>query len=144
MAVLVGTFGTRAQADDAIERLKALEFAEADLALVSKAEDAVGTPKDEEQRAHDAVDVSVVGAVLGAVLGGALLGPVGAVIGGTAAGGGLAAALASRGMSDAEAREYEARLRQGRYLLAVEADDRAPAARAALDAAGADRIAVER
>jgi uncharacterized membrane protein len=144
MAVLVGTFGTRAQADDAIERLKALGFAEADLALVSKAEDAVGAPKDEEQRAHDAVDVSVVGAVLGAVLGGALLGPVGAVIGGTAAGGGLAAALASRGMSDAEAREYEARLRQGRYLLAVEVGDRAPAARAALDAAGADRIAVER
>jgi hypothetical protein len=144
MAVVLGDFGTRSQAEDAIARLKALGFADADLSLISHAADPVGAPKDETQRAADVVDAGVVGAAVGAVLGGALLGPIGAVLGGAAAGGGLAAALSARGASEEDAREYEARLRQGRYVVAVEAGDRAAAVRAAFAAVDADRVRVER
>lgn len=144
MPLVVGSFDTQTQAEEAVARLEAIGFADADLAVVSQAADPPKPPKDEEQRAHDVVDVSVAGAALGAILGGALLGPVGAVLGGTAAGGGVAAAFSSHGASEEEVREYEARLREGRYLLAVRTDDRTADARAVLDQFGADRIAVKR
>jgi uncharacterized membrane protein len=144
MPVVVGTFDTQARAEAAVERLKDMGFTDADLSVVSRAADPPDPPKDDEQRANDTVDASVAGAALGAVLGGFLLGPVGAVIGGTAAGGGVAALLSSHGTSEEEAREYEARLREGRYLVAVRTEDSTADVRAALDRSGADRIAVKR
>jgi uncharacterized membrane protein len=140
MAVVVGTFETRAQAEDAIERLKAAGFTDGDFSLISREDDAVAAPEDEEQRAHRTVDVATVGAAAGAVLVGALLGPVGAVIGGLAAGGGLAAWLESRGLSGEAAADYERRLHAGRLTLVVNAEDRAVEARRLMNAAGADRI----
>ena len=149
MALIVGSFGTQTQAEDAVARLKAIGFGDDDLSVVSTAADPVGAPKDEGQQADDRVDAGVVGAAVGAVVGGALLGPVGAVLGGVAAGGGLVAALGSRGMSEDEAREYEARLRAGRYVLAVDTPDTATPDREAtvreiLRAAGADEVDTRR
>jgi uncharacterized membrane protein len=144
MPVVVGTFDTQTQAEAAVAGLKDMGFTDADLSVVSRAADPPDPPKDDEQRANDTVDASVAGAALGAVLGGFLLGPIGAVIGGTAAGGGVAAVLSSHGASDDEAREYEARLREGRYLVVVKTEDSTAGARAALDQFGAERIAVKR
>jgi hypothetical protein len=140
MAVVVGAFETRTQAEDAIGRLKAAGFSEEDFSLVSREHEAVGVPDDADQRANKTVDVATVGAAAGAVLVGALLGPVGAVIGGLAAGGGLAAWLESRGMSAEEAAEYQARLHAGRLALVIHVTERAPQVRQILAAAGADRI----
>src|SRR5438128_1355616 len=117
MAALAGTFPTRAEADDAIQRLKAEGLTEDQFSLISHERDAAGAPEDDEQRAHHVMDAATIGAAAGAVLAGALLGPVGAVIGGLAAGGGLAAFLESRGMARAEAAAYERHLREDRLVL---------------------------
>jgi uncharacterized membrane protein len=146
MAIVSGTFATRLEADDAIQQLKAAGFTEDEFALISREHEAVGAPKDDEQRGHETVEAATVGAAVGAVVGGALLGPLGAVLGGAAAGGGLAALLRTRGMEEAEARAYEERLRAGRLVLLVyvdEADRRAAEARRILQGAGADRVELE-
>jgi uncharacterized membrane protein len=143
MAVVAGTFLTQSEAEDAIRRLEAAGLGEDRFSLVSHADDAVGAPEDDEQRAHHVVDVATVGAAAGAVLIGALFGPVGAVIGGLAAGGGIAAALESRGMVRADAEAYERRLHEGRFLLAVELDPddpRTAEVEQILRGAGAGRI----
>jgi hypothetical protein len=144
MAVVVGTFGTQVEAEDALASLRAAGLDDGDLALLTHARDAVGAPDDPDQRANRTVDVATIGAAVGAVLGGALLGPVGAVVGGLAAGGGLAAALETRGMTREEAMEYEARLASGRYTLVVNAGAREADVRDLLRRAGADRVEIER
>jgi Heat induced stress protein YflT len=145
MAIVLGSFETQGQAEDAMDRLKALGIGEADVSLVSHASEAVGAPDDDSQRADDQVDIAVAGGAAGAVLGGFLLGPVGAVVGGVLAGGGLAAALRPHGVTREEASEYERRLKAGRYVLAtrVETDERADEVRRVLAAAGADEVDVE-
>jgi len=142
MVVLLGSFETRTQAEDAIAALKGSGFDEGDFSLISNAARPVGAPVDDDQRANTQVDLAVVGGAIGAVLGGALLGPIGAVLGGVAAGGGLAAALGPHGVSDEEAEAYERRLHAGRYVLAVRIDgtERSGEVRRAMTAAGADRI----
>ncbi|MGH2356103.1 MAG: general stress protein [Chloroflexota bacterium] len=142
MAVVAGSFETQTQAEDAVARLKVAGFGEGDFSLISHADEAVGAPDDNQQRADRQIDVGIVGAAVGAVLGGALLGPVGAVVGGLAAGGGLAAALRPLGMTEEEAAEYERRLHAGRYVLAVQASDRTAEVRNVLAAAGADDLEV--
>jgi Heat induced stress protein YflT len=145
MAIVLGSFETQSQAEDAMDRLKALGIGDADVSLVSHAGEAVGAPDDDSQRADDQVDIAVAGGAAGAVLGGFLLGPIGAVVGGVLAGGGLAAALRPHGVTHEEAEEYERRLNAGRYVLAtrVETDERADEARRVLAAAGADEVDVE-
>ena len=146
MAVVAGTFLTRGEADDAMDRLRANGVHETEFSLISHAHDAVGAPMDDEQRAHRTIDAATVGAAAGAVLVGALLGPVGAVIGGVAAGSGVAALLESRGMQRAEAEAYERHLREGRYVLAVhlgDSDSRLPVVQRILESAGATRIGIE-
>jgi len=144
MAVLVGTFKSVDEADDAVTRLKAAGVSDGELSLITRTGDAVDPPSGEEQRGHRSMDLAAVGAMAGAVVGGALLGPVGAVIGGMAAGGGLAAALNSRGVERADAEEYERRLSEGQHVVAVEATGREDTVRAILAGAGADHIAVDR
>jgi flavin-dependent dehydrogenase len=146
MAIVLGSFGTQSQADDAMDRLRRLGFDEADLSLVSHARQPVGAPEDDDQRANTQVDIALAGGAAGAVLGGFLLGPVGAVVGGMLAGGGLAAALRPHGVTEDEAAEYERRLHAGRYVLAarVESDERADEVRRVFAAAGADEVELER
>jgi hypothetical protein len=145
MAIVLGSFGTQSQAEDAMDRLKGLRIGEADVSLVSHAAEPVGAPDDDSQWANDEVDIAVAGGAAGAVLGGFLLGPIGAVVGGVLAGGGLAAALRPHGVTHEEAAEYERRLHAGRYVLAVrvETDERADEVRRVLAAAGADEVDVE-
>lgn len=142
MAVVVGTFMTQGEADDAVAALKEAGFSDGDLSVVSQT-DAVDPPLDNEQRGGRAVDGATIGAAVGAVIGGALLGPVGAVLGGAAVGSGLAAALMSRGLAQREAEEYEAQLNAGRVVVAVEAGDRTVAAGNVLHRAGAQHIEAE-
>lgn len=148
MAIINGSFTTQSQAEDAVARLEQAGFAEGDIGVVSHADDAVGAPDDVQQRTDHALDTATAGAVVGAVIGGALFGPIGAVVAGAAAGGGLIASLHRHGMSEEEARDYEERLHQGRYVVSVRVPDDAPerldAARVILQVEGADRIATRR
>ncbi len=143
MPIVLGSFETQTQAEDAMERLNGMGFSENDYSIVSRAQDAAGAPLDEEQRAGRQVDTAMVGGAVGAVLGGFLLGPVGAVIGGVAAGSGLAATLGALGVTDQEATEYQRRLHAGRYVLAVRDDGRTAEVRRALVSAGADDVQIE-
>ena len=118
MALVLGSFETQSQAEDAIDQLKGLGIGDADVSLVSHASHPVGAPEDDDQRANTRVDIAVAGGAAGAS-GGFLLGPIGAVAGGFLAGGGLAAALRPHGVTHEEAEAYEHRLHEGRYVLAV-------------------------
>jgi outer membrane lipoprotein SlyB len=145
MAIVLGSFELQTQSDDAIDRLKRAGFDDADFSVVSNAENAVGAPEDDDQRANTQVDLALVGGAAGAVLGGFLLGPIGAVIGGAAAGG-LAAALRPHGATEAEVAAYEHRLHAGRYILAVrtETAEQSDEARRILNASGAEEVHVDR
>lgn len=145
MAIVLGSFEYQTQADDAMDRLRRAEFDDADFSVVSNADNAVGAPEDDDQRANTQVDLALVGGAAGAVLGGFLLGPVGAVIGGAAAGG-LAAALRPHGATEAEVSAYEHRLHAGRYVLAVrtEGAEKTDEARRILNASGAEEVHVDR
>ena len=144
MPIVLGSFETQAQAEDAMDQLQLIGFGPADFSLVSNATQPVGAPDDDQQRADREIDIAVVGGAVGAVLGGFLLGPVGAVLGGVAAGGGLAAVLRPMGVTHEEAAEYERRLHAGRYILAVQDKGRTDDVRGVLRGAGADDVDVER
>ncbi len=95
-----------------------------------------------ESKSEDSgMDSAALGAAIGAVAGGGMAGPLG-VIAGIAAGGAIGAALAMRGLPKGDADSYEEALRQGRYLVAVEADEPTPEMRAILDVAGASSVKV--
>jgi outer membrane lipoprotein SlyB len=145
MALVLGSFETQSQAEDAIDQLNGLGIGDADVSLVSHASHPVGAPEDDDQRANTQVDFAVAGGAAGAILGGLLLGPIGAVAGGLLAGGGLAAALRPHGATHEEAAEYERRLHEGRYVLAVrvDTDERADEVRRVVAAAGADDVNVD-
>ena len=87
------------------------------------------------------LDGAALGAAIGALAGGGAAGPFGALAG-AAVGTGIGAFFAGRGMARREAERYEDALRDGRYLVAVEADEPTPEMRAILDVAGADRVEV--
>lgn len=144
MPIVLGSFETQTQAEDAMDRLRGLGFGNEDFSLISHAQEAAGAPIDEEQVEGRRADTAMVGGAIGAVLGGLLLGPVGAVIGGIAAGGGLTAALGGLGVTHDEATEYQRRLHAGRYVLAVREDGRTDEVRRVLSAAGADDVEIER
>ena len=87
------------------------------------------------------MDAAALGAAIGALAGGGAGGPLGAVAG-AAIGTGIGAFFAGRGVARHDAQRYEDALRDGRYLVAVEADQPTPEMRAILDVAGADRVEV--
>lgn len=143
MPIVLGSFETQTQAEEAMDRLRGIGFGNEDFSLISHAQEEAGAPMDEEQVAGRKVDTAMIGGAIGAVLGGFLLGPVGAVVGGVAAGGGLTAALGGLGVNQDEATEYQRRLHAGRYVLAVRDDGRTDEVRRVLSAAGADDVEVE-
>ena len=95
----------------------------------------------EERSDTPQMDAAALGAAIGALAGGGAAGPLGAVAG-AAMGTGIGAFLAGRGVARHEADRYEAAVKEGRYLVAVEADEPTPEMRAILDVAGADKVEV--
>jgi hypothetical protein len=169
MAVIVGSFLTQDEAEQAYVQLRNAGYADENLALISnvtntvrgsestavdaadvmsideRESEATGpsllTPEATGQSEEKRVDAAALGAAIGLMAGGGLFGPIGAIVG-TAAGGGIGAALASRGMHQEEAAAYAAHLREGRYLVAVETDAPDVEVRAIMDEAGAGKVRV--
>jgi len=143
-------FAERAQAEAAIEVLKAHGFQADEVSLV-----AADVPHPED----DATDEIATGAAMGGLIGGlgawllsaGLLtipvlgpvlaaGPLVAALGGAAVGagaGGLVSALTEHGVDEVEARQIEARVRDGAVLVVVGATPRHEEARTLLCDGGA-------
>jgi hypothetical protein len=143
-------FAQRAQAESAIEVLKTQGFQADEVSLV-----AADVPHPED----DATDEIATGAAMGGLIGGlgawllsaGLLtvpvigpvlaaGPLVAALGGAAVGagaGGLVSALTEDGVDETEARQIEARVRDGAVMVMVNATPRHEEARSLLCDAGA-------
>jgi len=152
-----------AQACQIIENLRAAGFSNNDISVLLP--DTNSTRQFAYEKGTKAPEGAATGAGTGGVLGGILgwlvgmgalaipglgpfvaAGPIMAALSGAAVGGvagGLIGTLVGMGIPEYEAKRYESRLREGRILLAVHADDSYQTKRAKeiLEGAGAEDIA---
>src|SRR6478735_2589614 len=132
-----------AQACNIVDQLKTSGFSNNDISVLLP--DKSGTKDFAHKKGTKAPEGAVTGAGTGGVLGGVLgwlagigalaipglgpfiaAGPIMAALGGAAVGGaagGLIGALIGMGIPEYEAKRYEARLREGRILLAVHSEN---------------------
>lgn len=139
----IGIFENRSDAEGAIDELRALGIAEADISYIYSVDEGESVVKDGNKAGEGAASGATTGAVLGAIAGlavangilpgfGSLFvaGPIATALGltgaaaTTAAGamtglaaGGIIGALAGLGVPDTEARVYEERVKRGGILL---------------------------
>jgi hypothetical protein len=141
---VMGVFNTRGHAERAIDSLRHAGFSAEQIGVAAPGEnlhqDESPTAKLEKTAEKGAVSGVVTGTFVGALAGTAIvtglipgIGPVIAVgilagiVGGAAAGaalGGFAGPFVLLGLSEENAHRYGQELRQGRTLVAVQADDR--------------------
>lgn len=147
---VVGTFATREQASDAVDRLIALGIPADHISAVTPGGDAVTLTETPGEQLGDVATGASVGVLLGAAAGlvasAIVLPGIGMVL---AAGplllsgalvGGLAGALIQLGFSDEHAEYLTERLKSGRFLVIVHPDGQMAQAESALMNAGADDV----
>lgn len=164
---VIGIFGDRQRADQAIDELERQGFANQDISVIVRENTARGQTGGAtivEGVASGATTGGVIGGVAGLLVGigavtipgiGALLigGPIAAALGLTGAAavtvsgavtgalaGGLVGALVSLGVPEEEAKVYESRIREGAVLVAVPVKDKDDEVRAILEKHGAEKI----
>jgi uncharacterized protein (TIGR02271 family) len=148
---VIGVFETKARAEQAVADLQAAGFAESDIGMVHRDEEGK-TVKTGAADETNAAEGAAVGAAAGAgalalgslavsfgvipVVGPILaVGPLAAALisaAGGAAAGGVVGALVGWGIPEEDATYYESEVAAGRYLVTVEAGDRATEAQAAM------------
>jgi len=138
-----GIFRTRAQAENAVDRLVAAGFRTEDISVLLP--ENVGTKDFAAEKNTKAPEGATTGAVAGGVVGGTLgllagigalaipglgpfiaAGPIMAALAGAGAGGAvgtLVGALVGMGIPEYEAKRYEGRIKEGGILMSVHADD---------------------
>jgi len=150
------------QAEQVVERLQASGFSSSDISVLLP--DTHGKHDMGHVKATKAPEGATTGGVAGGLTGGALgllagigalaipglgpfiaAGPIMAALGGASVGaatGGLVGALVGMGIPEIEAKRYENKLRDGSYLIAVDADDddQEDRAKEIFKAAGAEEI----
>lgn len=134
---VVGSFPNRQQAEAAVEGLKKRGVREEDISVVTRDERNRGEARDASLTNQSLSEGTAWGAGIGAGAGllasagalaipgiGPLLaaGPLAATLSGAAAGG-LAGGLMDWGIPEQDARDFEAKVKQGRTLCAVRAED---------------------
>ncbi|ADU51143.1 hypothetical protein Tmar_1030 [Thermaerobacter marianensis DSM 12885] len=137
---VIGSFDSRQQAEAAVEALKSRGVKEQEISLVSRREGGQGARRggDDVSFTNQSLSEGTAwGAGIGAGAGllasaGALAipgigplvaaGPLAATLSGAAAGG-LAGGLVDWGIPEAEAREFENKVKQGKTLCAVRCDE---------------------
>ena len=152
---VLAVFQTRAAAEDAILELKRAGFSDSSIGMVARQEDGtLKTEKSSETMAEEGLAAgAVVGAGAGALIGLGVLagtipviGPVmaigtlGTILLNAAAGAavvGLVGALVGLGIPEDDAKYYEEEVRGGRFLVTVDAGDRADEAWMVLHRKGA-------
>lgn len=155
MSVVLGVFSNEANAENAIVKLEDRGYNPKDMSILMK--DKEGARRISDDTGADVAEGAVKGAGTGALLGGVagflagtalpglggflIGGPIGAALGltgaaattvsgaatGAVAGGLIGALMGTFGLSEDEARDYEARINEGGILVAVpakEGDDR--------------------
>jgi hypothetical protein len=138
---VLGVFATRQAAQAAVAELRRAGFREDQIGVIGPGGTAGGP---DQEREHYVGEGAAVGAVAGAgagalwaigiaagmlpaigpVIAGGLLASVLASTAGAAVAGGLTGALVGLGLSEEEARTYEADLAAGRTIVTVRTDDR--------------------
>ncbi len=137
MKTITGFFSSQQQAERAIAELRQQGF-DKDISLVAKGEQQNGNSRTSNFTGGDSVsDGATSGATIGGVAGlamsvGALAipgfgpliaaGPIAALLSGAATGG-IAGGLIDYGIPAEKGREYEDRVKQGKTLISVKADD---------------------
>lgn len=144
----VGVFGTRAAAEQAVADLRAAGYRDDQIGMVGKNADGktVSTGAARDSKAAEGAAVgAAVGAASTAAVGAGIMAGVIPVIGpvlalgplavtllnaaGGAAAAGLAGALVGAGIPDEDAKYYEGEVTAGRYIVTVDAGNRAADAR---------------
>jgi len=138
-----GLYNTRAQVEDAVERLRTAGFRSTDISVLFPANE--GTKDFAHEKSTKAPEGAAAGGASGAVVGGTLgwlvgigalvipglgpfiaAGPLMAALGGVGVGaavGGITGALVGMGIPEYEAKRYEGMVRGGHILLSVHSDD---------------------
>jgi hypothetical protein len=157
-----GIYSTRAQVENAVDRLRAAGFRPTDISALFP--ENIGTKEFAHEKHTKAPEGAAAGATSGAVIGGTLgwlagigalaipgvgpfiaAGPIVALLSGVGVGatvGGIAGALIGMGIPEYEAKRYEGLIKNGGILLSVHSDDHEWTRRAKeiLEQTGADDI----
>ena len=135
---IVGLFGTRAQAEEALDTLLSHEFPSDSISAVSAAGKPINFPTPGEERYDTGIRDTAIGATVGGVAGLLIFGPLllltGALVGGAA---GLLTAL---GANRSRAEYLTEQVHSGNYLVIVHTANREAEATAILENAGASEV----
>lgn len=140
---IYGIYGTRSQAEAAVDQLIASGFRNEDISVLLQ--DNVGTKDFAHEKNTKAPEGATTGAVTGGVVGGTLgllagigalaipgigpfiaAGPIMGTLAGLGSGGlvgGIIGALVGMGIPELEAKRYEGRIKEGGILLSVHGDN---------------------
>ncbi len=143
--VAATTAGEARPAAEAVEARPPAAAVEAPGGEAPDGEPGLSGENQTEKEAEASVNSAALGAAVGTFVGGGLMGPLGLALGAVAGTGvGLTATLVGRGLSRDEAQRYESDVLAGRYLVAVESDDRKPEdVRALMEESGVAQVKVE-
>lgn len=157
-----GIYGSRSQAETAVDQLLASGFRNEDISVLLQ--DNAGTKDFAHEKATKAPEGTTTGAVTGGAVGGTLgllagigalaipglgpfiaAGPIMGTLAGVGTGGvvgGIIGALVGMGIPEFEAKRYEGRVKEGGILLSVHSDNRdwSKKAQAILRQTGADDV----
>ena len=139
---VVGVFNSRAEADRAVDELRRMGYSNDQIGVVARDEQGQTTVEGKDTYMEEgAAGGLAAGAAAGGLIGLGVLsgvipvigpaiaaGTLGVILSNAAAGAavaGLAGALIGWGIPEDEAKYYEGELKSGRYLVTVNADDRA-------------------
>lgn len=157
MKTITGFFSSQQKAESAISELRNRGY-DKDISMVAKGQEQNGNSRTSNFTGGDTVtDGATSGAAIGGVAGLALgvgalaipgfgpliaAGPIAGMLSGAATGG-IAGGLADYGIPAEKGREYEDRIRQGKMLVSVKADDNyADQASQALRQAGGENVEI--
>ena len=135
---IVGLFGTREQAEQALEMLLSENFTSDSISTVSAVGKPISFPTAGEERYDTGVRDTAIGAAIGGVAGLLIFGPLllltGALVGGAF---GLLTAL---GVTRQNADYLAEKVHSGNYLVIVHTSNRESEARSILENAGASEV----
>ena len=161
---VIGLVATQSQAEAIVDELQVADFSRTDVSVLLP--DKQGTRDFAHEKNTKAPEGALAGAGAGGVLGGTLgvlagigalaipglgpfiaAGPIMAALSGAAAGaavGGVAGALVGLGIPEIEAKQYEAKIKDGSILVSVhvEGNDERGRAKSILERGGATDVAV--
>ncbi len=130
---VVGTFGSRDQAERAVDDLRNKQGFDQEISVVAKDEQGGAKNSGNDPVSDGATTGGVLGGIAGLAVGAGMLtipglgpllaaGPIAGALSGAATGG-LAGGLADFGIPSAEGKQLEEKVKQGHTLVAVKADD---------------------